>query len=161
MEIRIRETGQVMLESELRQWAKDNNGPSWGITTPEVLEALGADPVFEGPQATGGTVYQYSQRSGVEQVEGKWYAKYTLGPVFTDGETTAAEQEAAYKAMKDSEFAKAARDRRNDLLKETDWMALSDVTMSAEMAAYRQALRDITAAESFPHLAETDWPAKP
>jgi len=128
MGYRIRSTGAVMLESELRQWAKDNNGPSWGATTPEVLEALGADPVFEGPQASGGTVYQYSQRSGVEQVEGKWYTKYILGPVFTDGETTAAEQEAAYKAQKDAEFAKAARDSRGTLLAECDWV----IVMSLE-----------------------------
>ena len=33
---------------------------------------------------------------------------------------------------------------RNNLLKETDWMALPDVTMSSDMTTYRQALRDIT-----------------
>jgi hypothetical protein len=49
MEIRIRATGQVMLEDELRRWARDNGGPSWDRTTDEVLEALGADVVFEGP----------------------------------------------------------------------------------------------------------------
>ena len=36
------------------------------------------------------------------------------------------------------------RDKRNSLLKETDWMANSDVTMSEAMATYRQQLRDIT-----------------
>ena len=36
------------------------------------------------------------------------------------------------------------RNRRNQLLSETDWMANSDVTMSDEWKAYRQALRDIT-----------------
>jgi hypothetical protein len=169
MEIRIRDTGQVMLESELRQWAKDNNGPSWGITTPEVLEALGADSVFEGPQATGGTVYQYSQRSGVEQVGGKWYTKYILGPVFTDGETTAAEQEAAYKAMKDSEFAKSARDSRDRLLAECDWVVAKAVEQNAQdnlgiqipvvWLNYRQALRDLPQQSGFP--ATIVWPVKP
>ena len=169
MEIRIRETGQVMLESELRQWAKDNNGPSWGATTPEVLEALGADPVFEGPQATGGTVYQYSQRSGVEQVEGKWYTKYILGPVFTDGETTAAEQEAAYRAMKDAEFAKSARDSRDNLLSECDWVVAKAVEQNAQdnlgiqipvvWLNYRQALRDIPQQAGFP--TTINWPVKP
>ena len=33
---------------------------------------------------------------------------------------------------------------RNALLSQTDWTANSDVTMSAEMTTYRQALRDIT-----------------
>ena len=36
------------------------------------------------------------------------------------------------------------RGTRNSLLAETDYLALSDQTMSAEMTAYRQALRDIT-----------------
>jgi len=36
------------------------------------------------------------------------------------------------------------RFKRNALLLETDFYALSDVTMSAEMTTYRQALRDIT-----------------
>jgi len=36
------------------------------------------------------------------------------------------------------------RDRRNNLLAETDWMANSDVTMSEAMRTYRQNLRDIT-----------------
>jgi hypothetical protein len=36
------------------------------------------------------------------------------------------------------------REKRNSLLTETDYLALSDQTMSAEMTTYRQALRDIT-----------------
>lgn len=36
------------------------------------------------------------------------------------------------------------RARRNQLLADTDYLALSDNTMSDEMKAYRQALRDIT-----------------
>ena len=36
------------------------------------------------------------------------------------------------------------RDKRNSLLSQTDYLALSDQTMSAEMTTYRQALRDIT-----------------
>ena len=36
------------------------------------------------------------------------------------------------------------RQKRNHLLKETDWTSNSDVTMSSDMTTYRQALRDIT-----------------
>ena len=36
------------------------------------------------------------------------------------------------------------RAKRNSLIAETDYLALSDQTMTAEMTAYRQALRDIT-----------------
>jgi hypothetical protein len=39
---------------------------------------------------------------------------------------------------------KFLRVKRDALLNETDFYALSDVTMSAEMTTYRQALRDIT-----------------
>ena len=37
-----------------------------------------------------------------------------------------------------------ARELRDAFLAETDWTANSDVIMSTEMTAYRQALRDIT-----------------
>ena len=51
------------------------------------------------------------------------------------------------------------RRERNRLLSETDWMALSDNTMTPEWATYRQALRDITSQEGFPYNVE--WPTKP
>lgn len=39
---------------------------------------------------------------------------------------------------------KELRIKRNRLIAETDFYALSDVTMSSEMETYRQELRDIT-----------------
>jgi hypothetical protein len=124
------------------------------------LTALGADVVFEGPQASGGTVYQYSQASGVEQIDGKWYTKYILGPTFTDTEdTTAAEQEAAYKASKDAEQAKSVRTSRDDKLTETDWRFRSDMTPSQAWKDYCQALRDIPAQAGFPWTVT--WPDAP
>ena len=53
----------------------------------------------------------------------------------------------------------AVRNKRDQLLAETDWMALSDVTMSTEMQSYRQALRDITGQAGFPY--NVTWPTKP
>ena len=53
----------------------------------------------------------------------------------------------------------AIRNRRNRLLSDTDWMALSDNTMTPEWASYRQALRDITSQEGFPY--SVTWPTKP
>jgi hypothetical protein len=160
MQIRIRETGAVMYESEFRAYTKANGGPSWETTTTEVLESLGADVVFEGPQATGGTVYQYSQADGVEQIDGKWYTKYVLGPIFTDGETTAAEQEAAYKAIKDAEQASAVRKSRGDKLAESDWTQVADAPVDKTVwATYRQALRDITTQSGFPWTIT--WPDAP
>ena len=156
-----------MYEAEFRAYTKANGGPSWETTTTEVLTALGADVVFEGPQATGGTVYQYSQASGVEQVDGKWYTKYVLGPVFTDRAAsegqpaqTAAEQETAYKAMKDTEQAKSVREQRTQLLKDCDWTQIADSTADkTAWATYRQQLRDITGQAGFPWTIT--WPDAP
>jgi Phage tail assembly chaperone protein len=164
MEIRLRSTGQVMLEDELRRWAKDNNGPSWDRTTDEVLEALGADVVFEGPQATPQNHYQFSMRQGVEQIEGKWYTKYILGPIFTDNEdATAVEQEAAYIAQKDAAQAESVRSQRAQLLKDSDWTQLDDTPFDnakkMAWANYRQALRDIPDQAGFPW--DIQWPDKP
>ena len=160
MQIRIRETGAVMYIDEFRAYQHTHGGPSWGTTTPEILDSLGADVVLEGPQATGGTVYQYSQAAGVEQIDGKWYTKYVLGPIFTDGETTAAEQEAAYKAIKDAEQASAVRKTRGDKLAQSDWTQVADAPVDKEAwATYRQALRDITTQTGFPW--EVTWPDAP
>lgn len=164
MEIRLRATGQVMLEDELRRWAKDNNGPSWDRTTDEVLEALGADVVFEGPQATPENHYQFSMRQGVEQLDGKWYTKYVLGPIFTDNEdATAAEQETTYKAQKDAAQAESVRNQRDQLLKDTDWRVIkaleSNIPQDFDWAAYRQALRDIPSQAGFPW--DIQWPTQP
>jgi len=162
MQIRTND-GQVMYEAEFRAYQKANNGPAWDTTTTEVLTALGADVVFEGPQASGGTVYQYSQRDGVEQISGKWYTKYILGPIFTDGETTAAEQEAAYKASKDADQAKSVRTSRDAKLKETDWIVIKNLELNANIPGawevYRQALRDIPAQSGFPFTIT--WPVAP
>ena len=50
-----------------------------------------------------------------------------------------------YNAECDFELGiKNLRFKRNNLLAQTDYLALSDQTMTAEMTAYRQALRDIT-----------------
>jgi hypothetical protein len=50
------------------------------------------------------------------------------------------------------------RSKRDGLLQETDWMALSDVTMSDTITAYRQALRDIPSQSGFPF--SVTWPIK-
>lgn len=168
MEIRIRATGQVLLDHEWVKWVAKTYGKSVGPLNPEVIEMFDSDPVFEGPQATGGTVYQYSMRQGVEQqADGKWYTKYVLGPIFTDRPATetepaqtAAEQEAAYKAVKDSEQAERVRDDRKRRLADCDWTQLADSPVDkAAWATYRQALRDVPAQAGFPWTI--NWPTQP
>lgn len=51
------------------------------------------------------------------------------------------------------------REERNRRLAETDWWANSDLTMTAEQTAYRQALRDIT--DTYTSLEDVVWPTKP
>lgn len=104
MEIRIRENGQVMYEGELRAYLAANNGPSYDQLTPEVMEALEVDPVLEGPAAEC-LFWQFSQRDGVEQIDGKWHTKYIAGPVFATPE-----EKDAYIATKTAEQAKATRE---------------------------------------------------
>jgi hypothetical protein len=162
MEIRIRATGQVLLDHEWIKWVAKTYGKSVGPLSPEAIEMFDSDPVFEGPQATGGTVYQYSMRQGVEQQsDGNWYTKYVLGPIFTDtAEATAAEQEAAYKAMKDAEQAERVRADRNSKLADCDWTQLADSPVDkAAWATYRQALRDVPTQAGFPWAI--NWPTQP
>lgn len=165
MQVRVRSTGAVMFEHEFRQLQAGLGFPK--EVTEEVLNEWGADIIFEGPQATGGTVYQYSQRDGVVQIGDKWYTNYILGPVFTDRPATdtepaktAAEQEAEYKAMKDAEQAKSVRADRTKRLADSDWTQIADSTADKQAwAGYRQALRDITSQAGFPWTI--DWPEQP
>ena len=73
----------------------------------------------------------------------------------TDWATVSAKQD-ELTAAEPMVALRAERDRR---IAETDFYALSDVTMSAEMETYRQALRDIT--ESATSLDDVVWPTKP
>ena len=174
MEIRVRSTGAVMYESEWKTYMKQTTGKNFGRLDEATLDTYGSDIVFEGPQATGGTVYQYSQRSGVEQIEGKWYTKYILGPVFSDTTdedgvtTTAAENEAAYKARKDAEQGVNVRNIRDQKLADCDWVTLKAVDASTDGLGvqlpqvwmdYRQALRDVPTQDGFPWTVI--WPEQP
>ena len=167
MEVRNRTTGAVLTEHEFRELFATQGARTIPVLSEEYITDRDYDVVFEGPQATGGTVYQYSQRAGVEEIGGKWYTKYVLGPIFTDRAATdnepaktAAEQEAEYKAMKDAEQAKSVRASRNAKLAETDWVVIkaveSGTAVPVDVAAERQALRDITAQAGFPWAIT--WP---
>ena len=80
-----------------------------------------------------------------------------------------AEEEAARdaeeQAWEDGALARAQarlRERRNRLLAETDFYALSDVTMSSDMQTYRQNLRDLPDGKDTVEKCENaTWPTKP
>jgi hypothetical protein len=64
---------------------------------------------------------------------------------------------AAVEAARD--YWQELRDQRNQLLAETDYLALVDNTLSTDMRTYRQALRDLPANTSDP--ANPVWPTEP
>ena len=80
-----------------------------------------------------------------------------------------AEEEAARdaeeQAWADAAPARALADlraKRNRLLAETDYYALSDVTMSDDMKTYRQELRDFPEGkDTVEKCEEATWPTKP
>jgi len=163
-EYRNRTTGEVKTQG---QWRAANPNMSlprvWKAAT---LDALNLDAVLRSPAATVGA-YQTSVRDGVEQdANGNWVEKYVARDMFADTTedgvtTTKAAHEAAYQATLDAATAASNRTKRDGLLAETDYFALTDVTMDAPMTTYRQALRDITVHANWPDLADGDWPTKP
>lgn len=58
-----------------------------------------------------------------------------------------------------NDLALDIRKKRNDLLRLTDTWGYSDRTMTNEMLAYRQALRDIPTQSTFP--TSVTWPVQP
>ena len=61
------------------------------------------------------------------------------------------------KSNRDASNLSSMRDLRNEKLAETDFYALSDVTMSSEMATYRQALRDLPETADMTKWNTADW----
>jgi hypothetical protein len=157
-EYRHKVTGEVKSQGEWRSANPNISMPR--VWNQNVLDALNIEAVLEAPKPDAGP-YQYVARNGVVQdAKGNWVTAWEIRDMFLDDEEgTKAEKEAAYQVDIGAAKAASIRLERDSLLADTDWMALSDVTMSAEMAAYRQALRDITAQVGFPH--SVNWPVKP
>ena len=82
---------------------------------------------------------------------------------FTAEEETARDnEEAAWAAGEGDRALAGMREQRDRLLAETDFYALSDVTMSDEMTTYRQDLRDLPAGKTTKaHVDAATWPTKP
>lgn len=164
MELRNRTTGAVITDSQLRTDNPNTSFPQ--VLTPEIIDSFGYDPVLEGPQATTIPPYQYSQRDGVVEINGKWFTHYIAGPVFQDYTDpdgvvhTAAEQYEAYCFAKDNEQAKSIRTDRNRRLADCDWTQLPDAPVDHQAwATYRQALRNVSSQPGFPW--DVQWPEEP
>ena len=161
MEFRIQSTGELKTQGEVRRMHSNTSLPR--VWDANVCTELGIDPVLAAPkpEVTG---YTQAIRNGATQdANGNWVTAWSVVDMFADTTedgvtTTKAEHEAAYQARLDADAASSVRSTRDAKLAETDWTALTDVTMAAEMTTYRKALRDITLHENFPHLQDSDWP---
>lgn len=83
----------------------------------------------------------HNVKQSVELIDGVWTQVWSVVQI---GQQAAAANVRAY---------------RNKLISDTDWMALTDTTMPAEWAAYRQSLRDVTGQGGFPFSVV--WPVSP
>lgn len=146
MELRIRNTGQVMTESEFRSLHPDTSFPSQ--LTVELLDSFGADPVLNGPQAQPAR-YQVAFRDGVEEINGQWFTKFSV-----------ADMDADAIASLDARQADSVRAERNRKLTASDWTQVEDAPVDkAAWAAYRQGLRDVPSQAGFPW--DVTWPVEP
>lgn len=144
MKIRIQSTGEVVSEQGFRAMHPNTSMPQQ--ITEATINELGGDVVFEGPQAQP-TRYQVAFSDGVEQINGKWYTKYSV-----------ADMEAGAIAVKDAEQAKSVRATRDAKLAALDWTQGKDIpsSISSPAALARQSLRDVPLQAGFPW--EITWP---
>ena len=142
-DFRIRETGEVVSDSEFRLRNKHTSFPR--IIDEPLQDQFGIDMIFEGPQHQGPPPYSQTYRDGIECIKGKWYTKYSIK-----------QQD---KEPIDEQRAEGVRLTRDNLIKESDWRAVSDRKLEPGWKRYRKALRDITKQEGFPH--DVEWPIDP
>ena len=159
MEFRIQSTGELKTQGEVRRMHSNTSLPR--VWDANVCSALGIDPVLAAPrpEVTG---YTQAIRNGATQdANGNWVTAWSVVDMFADTTdddgvtTTKSEHEAAYQADLDAKAAESVRTDRDAKLSESDWMVIKSaetgIALATEWATYRQALRDITAQDGFPH----------
>lgn len=131
---------------------RDNKNVSFPRNiTNEILQEYGVFSVTQSDTPSYDTKTQKAIRNNAPSLVGdEWILGWTVVDMTSDEI-----QEYNTNAEKDN------REKRDALIAETDWWASSDLTMTAEQTAYRQALRDITTHANWPHLEDADWPTKP
>jgi len=102
-------------------------------------------------------VLRGSEYSGLEWINGHGHSK-----------PTAAEITAKITELDNAEAMRLLREERDRRIALSDWRASSDLTLSSEWSAYRQALRDLpaTATPTLDNRYELDmtsvtWPTEP
>lgn len=169
-------TEKPKTKAELIEENKHMSLPS--VWTDATLEALNVARVTAVSAPEVGE-FQVAVKDGVEQVDGEWRDKWVTQEMFkeytynryldADGNVVSGEDAEGYdrtetatrtvQQQKDDTLAATARAERNARLVATDHYGLSDLTMSTEMATYRQALREVPEQDGFP--ASITWPTEP
>ena len=150
MEIRLRNTGEVITNREFRALHPTTSFPPQLFE--ELLDSFDADVIFEGPQPAA-TRYQFVARQGVIQMaDGNWYRNYVAINMSDEA-----------KDALDAQQAASVRADRNMRLAATDWWVIKALEagqmLDTSQADYRQALRDITSQPGFPW--DITWPEVP
>ena len=159
------DTGEVKTQGEWRQANKHISLPRvWTATT---LTDLGLTAVLAAPKPDCTDLEQVIGNGVTTDAKGNTVEAWSVVDKFADTTdedgvvTTKAEHETAHTARLVADKETGIRTDRDSRIALTDWTGMSDVTMSADMTTYRQALRDITAHADFPDLETEDWPTKP
>ena len=163
--------GSVKTQNEIRKLF--NNVCLPNVWTQEVYDLLKISPISNNPPPEATRQYTKFTRNGVEEVNGVWQWVWVEEDMFSpypyvneeglDFIKTKEEQEKEYQDKLDANASALVRKNRNRLLAASDWVITkafeSNTTPPAEWVAYRQALRDITGQEGFPHTVT--YPTQP
>ena len=156
-------TGEIKTQGEWRQANKHMSLPR--VWTADTLTDLELTAVLAAPKPSC-TDLQQVIGNGVEtDAKGNTVEAWSVVDKFADTTdadgvvTTKAEHETAYTASIVADKETSIRNDRDRRIALTDWTASTDVTMTAEMTTYRQALRDVPAQAGFPNTIT--WPEAP
>lgn len=117
-----------------------SDGRVWEISSAKFVPAVPEGGIFRHPYAEDGSYGEKGLR------ECLLFFGWPLGELKTD-----------------EDYAAEAREKRNALIAETDYLVMPDYPLPEDkrqaVLAYRQALRDVPEQEGFPR--QIDWPVKP
>ena len=106
---------------------------------------------------------------GEEVSEGLWDSNFIWSDLNQTQKPSWEEIKVEIENFKSLKKFELLREKRNQLLEQTDWWVLPDRTPTQSQLDYRQALRDITKHSNWPNLkvpdmdgsGDDDWPVKP
>lgn len=115
----------------------------------DVLAAYGVFKVFDTPKPKTGPLERAVETTPAQDAEGNWVRTWSIVQLTPDE-----------RAVRRQEYAARIRERRDQLLRESDWTQVLDTKVDvAAWAAYRQQLRDVPSLPGFP--LNIEWPTPP